>query len=325
MSTRARLQNANDSASLWNYNICPGWSPFDAHVLRLGLMKYGCGAWKQINYHFPGKNKNQLNQQTQRLFGQQALNEFSKLHIDPTRVKDANDLNVDAFRKNACIINTGNNLTNDQLKECQRQNQAKYGIPQAIYERIVVPVVMDRPTPCVTLVDECEKLREMYRCVHDIELRLEHLQRNGGKDQTVAAKMKNQSKSRKEKKEKNKENQAKNANANKKKQSDKTDDVEMGNEAKDTDAKENEAEQVPMDEDTAMAMALSLSASMEAANIDTPAIEKKAKKKSKKAKKSTTKKKAAKGKSRRSKKRKKMEDDDAEYVPGPAAKKAKTK
>merc|ERR1712154_648035 len=112
---------------------------------------------------------------------------------------------------------------------------------------IVVPVVMDAPTPCVTLVDECEKLREMYRCVHDVELRLEHLKRNGGNN-AANIKVRNQGKARKE----NKENQAKDANTNKKQeqlQSDKADDVEMNDvnakEAKDTDAKEEQAEAAP--------------------------------------------------------------------------------
>merc|ERR1712129_31412 len=244
---------------------------------------------------------NQLNGQTQRLFGQQALNEFSKLHIDPNKVKEENDKNTTAFRKNTCIINTGNNLTPQQLKKKQAENLKNYGIPQSIYERIVVPLVLDKPKPCVTLVDELEKLHEMYRCVLDIEIRLDDLKKHGAGETKTA---KTTSKSRKQKENKS-------ANANKKPEVEETSDIKM----------DGGAEMDPQ-----MAMAMALSASMENANIDTPAIEKKAKKASKqstakKSKKGATKKKKASTKSRRRKKRKKMEDGDEEYTPGPAAKK----
>merc|ERR1712129_354917 len=221
---------------------------------------------------------NQLNGQTQRLFGQQALNEFSKLHIDPNKVKEENDKNTTAFRKNTCIINTGNNLTPQQLKKKQAENLKNYGIPQSIYERIVVPLVLDKPKPCVTLVDELEKLHEMYRCVLDIEMRQAHLKKYGAGETKTA---KTTSKSRKQK-----ENKAANANTNTNKkpevQVEETSDIKMDGGAAEMDPE--------------MAMAMALSASMENANIDTPAIEKKAKKASKqstakKSKKGATKKK----------------------------------
>merc|ERR1712129_195632 len=268
-----------------------GWGAFDAHILRLGIMRYGCGSWVDLSRHFPGKNKNQLNGQTQRLFGQQALNEFSKLHIDPNKVKEENDKNTTAFRKNTCIINTGNNLTPQQLKKKQAENLKNYGIPQSIYERIVVPLVLDKPKPCVTLVDELEKLHEMYRCVLDIEIRLDDLKKHGANVGVAKAKT--------VKRRKQKENKAANANTNTNKkpevQVEETSDIKMDGGA---------------EMDPEMAMAMALSASMENANIDTPAIEKKAKKASKqstakKSKKGATKKKKASTKSRRSKKRKK--------------------
>merc|ERR1712129_578956 len=193
------------------------------------------------------------------------------------------------FRKNTCIINTGNNLTPQQLKKKQAENLKNYGIPQSIYERIVVPLVLDKPKPCITLVDELEKLHEMYRCVLDIVIRLDDLKKHGA---DVGVAKKKTVKSRKQK-----ENKSANANTNTnekpKVQVEETSDIKMDGGAADMDPE--------------MAMAMALSASMENANIDTPAIEKKAKKASKQ---STTKKKKACTKSRRSKKRKKMEDGD---------------
>merc|ERR1712228_101652 len=154
-------------------------------------MKYGCGAWRQINRHFPLKGCGQLNLQTQRLFGQQALAEFRKVHIDPNRVKVEND-KIEGFRKNTCLINTGNNLTLEQTKKRKAAHTEKYGIPKEICDQIVVPVVLDPPAPCNTLIDEIEKLREMYRCVYDIQLRLKQLQQNGGKNAAnISVKAKN--------------------------------------------------------------------------------------------------------------------------------------
>lgn len=106
-------------------------------------MKYGCGAWRQIGRHFPLKCCGQLNLQTQRLFGQQALAEFSKVHIDPNRIKVEND-KIEGFRKNTCLINTGNNLTKIEENKRKAAHTAKYGIPKEITDQIVVPVVLDR-------------------------------------------------------------------------------------------------------------------------------------------------------------------------------------
>merc|ERR1712228_313566 len=135
------------------------------------------------------------------------------------------------------------------------------------------------------LIDEIEKLREMYRCVYDIQLRLKQLQQNGGKNAAnISVKAKNK-----------KMKEANDDNNNKKVEE--AEDVEMKNENVDDIVAPPKAV-VAMDEDTAMAMALSMS--MQGANIDTPAIEKKAKKQTKpkstakKSKKGSTKKKSKK-------------------------------
>merc|ERR1712130_1051786 len=214
--------------SLWNYTLSPGWSVFDAHILRLAIMKYGCGAWRQIGRHFPLKGCGQLNLQTQRLFGQQALAEFSKAHIDPNRLKVEND-KIEGFRKNTCLINTGNNLTLEQLKKKKIEHAQKYGIPKEVIDQIVVPVVLDPPAPCDTLIDEIEKLREMYRCVYDIQLRLRQLRKNGGKN-VANISLKAIDKRMKESDDDNKNNN----NNNKVEEAD---DIEMKNSNEDNDKK----------------------------------------------------------------------------------------
>merc|ERR1712154_604468 len=175
-----------------------------------------------------------------------------------------------------------------------------------LYQRIQVPVVLDPPAPCEPVIDDIEKLREMYRCVYDIQLRLKHLKANRGNN---ANKMEKKS--------------TKNGNDTDNKKKSEDGDVEMGdndNNKNKNDKKKDDDGYVeimaspvpkkpvdvplaePMDDDVAMAMALS--ASMAAANIKTPAIQK----------------------TKPNKKRKKMESDgDEEYCPEPAKKRVKRK
>jgi len=291
MSTRARLQNSNDSKSLWNFTLSPGWSQFDAHILRLGLMRYGCGSWRDIGRHFPLKNCGQLNLQTQRLFGQQALAEFQKVHIDPNPIKVAND-KIEGFRKNTCLINTGNNVTAKENARRKEVHIKESGIPKELYERIEVPLVLDPPTLRKNVVDDIEKLREMYRCVYDIQLRIRHLEKVKG-----------------EKVPPSKAGAARKASAKSK------DDEKMDiAETPITRAKAMSmamASEQTMDDDAAMAMALSMS--MAQANIKTPAVERasRTKKKGQSGKKGSKKKKKKAGR-----KRKTCPDDgDEPYMP----------
>ena len=105
-------------------------------------MRYGCGAWRAINRHFPLKTCGQLNLQTQRLFGQQALAEFQKVHIDPNKIKVIND-KIEGFRKNTCLINTGNNVSAKEREARRQEHIRKYGISEELYTKIKVPIVLD--------------------------------------------------------------------------------------------------------------------------------------------------------------------------------------
>jgi hypothetical protein len=61
--------------SRWNFTASPGWTKEEAGLLKLCLMKYGIGKWREIQETglLPGKLIQQLNGQTQRLLGQQSL------------------------------------------------------------------------------------------------------------------------------------------------------------------------------------------------------------------------------------------------------------
>eukprot|EP01083_Nonionella_stella_P023303 64454_1 len=300
MTTRARLQNANDSKSLWNYTLSPGWSEFDAHILRLAIMRYGCGSWRSIGTHFPLKNCNQLNLQTQRLFGQQALAEFNKVHIDPNHILEIND-KIDGFRKNSCLINTGNNVSAQEKLRRRDAHIKTHGIPKELYEKIKVPVVLDPPVEGKTLIDHIEKLREMYRCVYDIDLRVQQLKNNPTKKtQKVQSKTKTDASNNSE--STNTNIKPSNANA-----------VDPDDDCKDVEMTEENERSIGGCVDADVALAMALSESMNAANINTPLPEK-----YKKAKKQGTKKRKAKNK------RKKMEEEQ-DYSPHFPKKKVRTK
>jgi hypothetical protein len=75
MTTNTKRIVAFDSPSLWNGTLSPGWTREEIQILRLAIMKFGVGSWSKIiaSGCLPGKNRAQLNLQTQRLMGQQSL------------------------------------------------------------------------------------------------------------------------------------------------------------------------------------------------------------------------------------------------------------
>lgn len=80
--SRKRIQH-NQSKSLWNYTLSPGWSDDEVDILKLALKKFGVGKWKKIlqSKCLPGKSIGQIYMQTQRLLGKQSLAEYMGLHL----------------------------------------------------------------------------------------------------------------------------------------------------------------------------------------------------------------------------------------------------
>ncbi|CAJ0633270.1 16504_t:CDS:2, partial [Entrophospora sp. SA101] len=105
------ILRSNDSASLWNCTLSPGWSREECDVFRKALMKFGIGNWAKIieSQCLPGKTNAQMNLQLQRMLGQQSTAEFASLHIDPLVIGEKNSKiqGPDIKRKNNCIVNTG--------------------------------------------------------------------------------------------------------------------------------------------------------------------------------------------------------------------------
>lgn len=135
-------QHHNDSKSLWNYTLSPGWTAKEVEVFRLALMKFGMGKWTAIvnSNILPGKTVGQLNNQMQRMIGQQSTNEFQGLHIDPKLVFEANE-GKEGVRKNGCLINTGKNPTREIVRRKREENKKRWGMKQEEIDIIVIPVL----------------------------------------------------------------------------------------------------------------------------------------------------------------------------------------
>ncbi|KAF9585807.1 hypothetical protein BGW38_000659 [Lunasporangiospora selenospora] len=172
MTAGARnILRSNDSASLWNYTVAPGWSINEAEILRKALMKFGVGNWSKIieSNCLVGKTNAQMNLQTQRMLGQQSTAEFAGLHIDPRLIGQKNSLiqGEHIRRKNGCIVNTGAKLSREEIRRRIAENKEQYELQEEEWSAIDLPLPED---PQLLLeAKRSEKVR--------LELELKNVQR----------------------------------------------------------------------------------------------------------------------------------------------------
>jgi hypothetical protein len=156
----------NDSKSLWNYTLSPGWTKQEVEAFRLALMKFGMGRWTAIvmSNVLPGKTVGQLNNQMQRMIGQQSTNEFQGLHIDPKFISIENE-KKEGVRKNGCLINTGLNPTREIVRRKREENKKKWGLSQEEIDAIVLPVLStaDMGKSVSTELTENERREKLIR------------------------------------------------------------------------------------------------------------------------------------------------------------------
>lgn len=133
----------NDSTSLWNCTLSPGWTQEESDILRDALIYYGIGNWKDIIEHgcLPDKTNAQMNLQLQRMLGQQSTAEFQNLHIDPYEIGKINSQKQgpNIRRKNGFIINTGGKLSREDIKRKIQENKENYELPEEVWSKIVLP------------------------------------------------------------------------------------------------------------------------------------------------------------------------------------------
>ncbi|KAJ3325477.1 hypothetical protein HDV06_004336 [Boothiomyces sp. JEL0866] len=184
-SGQRNIIRPNDSASLWNCTLVPGWTREESDILRKALMKFGIGNWKEVMEAgvLPGKTNAQLNLQLQRLLGQQSTAEFQGLHIDPAVIGEKNSsLTGDHIkRKNGFIVNTGGKLSRPELLKRIQQNKELYEISEEEWTKIELPVTA--PVPENVIIQEKQarlfELEKQLRIVEqEIKERLEYLQNN---------------------------------------------------------------------------------------------------------------------------------------------------
>ncbi|KAI8321589.1 hypothetical protein GQ54DRAFT_311663 [Martensiomyces pterosporus] len=153
---------SNDSASLWNCTLSPGWTQDEVQVLRKALMKLGVGNWMKIieSECLPGKTIAQMNLQTQRMLGQQSTAEFNGLHIDALEVGHLNSQKQgpEIKRKNNCIVNTGGKLSRDEVERRRVSHREKFEVAPEVWKAIVLP----KPDNPLLLLDrKREELKEL--------------------------------------------------------------------------------------------------------------------------------------------------------------------
>ncbi|KAJ2701272.1 hypothetical protein FB645_004706 [Coemansia sp. IMI 203386] len=182
---------SNDSASLWNCTLSPGWTQDEVQVLRQALMKFGVGNWMKIieSESLPGKTIAQMNLQTQRMLGQQSTAEFNGLHIDALQVGELNSKKQgDGIkRKNNCIVNTGGKLTREEVEERRKMHRERFEVKDEVWRNIVLP----RPdNPLVVLDRKREELKVLRNELQDVLKQidvLEQMDSTGSVDAAVAA------------------------------------------------------------------------------------------------------------------------------------------
>ncbi|KAI9259359.1 hypothetical protein BY458DRAFT_440457 [Sporodiniella umbellata] len=171
MTAGARnVLRSNDSASLWNCTLSPGWTEDESEILRNALMKFGIGNWAKIieSGCLPGKTNAQMNLQLQRLLGQQSTAEFAGLHIDPKVIgaKNSKIQGDHIRRKNNCIVNTGGKLSREELKKRVLSNKAEYELPEETWKPIELVKVED---PVAILELKRENLKELLQKLEKVQ------------------------------------------------------------------------------------------------------------------------------------------------------------
>ncbi|ORX78557.1 hypothetical protein K493DRAFT_412352 [Basidiobolus meristosporus CBS 931.73] len=165
---------SNDSASLWNCTLSPGWTEPEVHILRKAVMKFGIGNWAKIieSQCLFGKTIAQMNLQLQRMLGQQSTAEFAGLHLDPFVIGEINSKKQGPGikRKNNCIVNTGGKLTREEIKRRLLEHKRTYEISEEEWRSIELPKPEDPGAVLIAKKDELKMLEdELLRVVQKIQ------------------------------------------------------------------------------------------------------------------------------------------------------------
>ncbi|KAJ2642704.1 hypothetical protein GGH99_008686 [Coemansia sp. RSA 1285] len=169
---------SNDSASLWNCTLSPGWTQEEVQILRKALLRFGVGNWMKIieSECLPGKTIAQMNLQTQRMLGQQSTAEFNGLHIDALQIGQINSTKQgpEIKRKNNCIVNTGGKLTRDEIEKRRIAHKEKFEVSADVWKTIVLP---KQDSPHVVLERKREELKRLRAELDEVLAEIDDVER----------------------------------------------------------------------------------------------------------------------------------------------------
>ncbi|KAJ1649704.1 hypothetical protein IWQ61_009291 [Dispira simplex] len=164
---------SNDSASLWNCTLSPGWTQEEVQILRKALMRFGIGNWAKIidSQCLIGKTIAQMNLQTQRMLGQQSTAEFAGLHIDPFVIGELNSQKQGPHikRKNNCIVNTGAKLSREEIRRRLQEHKDTYELSEAEWLAIELPKPED---PLALIEAKRKELQELRTELDRVQQRI---------------------------------------------------------------------------------------------------------------------------------------------------------
>ncbi|KAJ1979787.1 hypothetical protein H4R34_002689 [Dimargaris verticillata] len=185
------ILRSNDSASLWNCTLSPGWSREEVQVLRKALMRFGIGNWAKIieSQCLIGKTIAQMNLQTQRMLGQQSTAEFAGLHLDPLIFGELNSQKQGPHikRKNNCIVNTGAKLTREEIKRRLQENKAAYELSEEEWMAIELPKPEDPLALIESKRQELHQLREELSVLEAKIAQVKQLQKSASDDEASSS------------------------------------------------------------------------------------------------------------------------------------------
>ncbi|KAJ1661727.1 hypothetical protein IW140_006323 [Coemansia sp. RSA 1813] len=170
---------SNDSASLWNCTLSPGWTQEEVQILRQALLRFGIGNWMKIieSECLPGKTIAQMNLQTQRMLGQQSTAEFNGLHIDALQIGEINSKKQgpEIKRKNNCIVNTGGKLTRDEIEKRRIAHREKFEVPAEVWKGIILS---KQDSPHVVLERKREELKKLKAELDEVLAEIDDIEKS---------------------------------------------------------------------------------------------------------------------------------------------------
>ncbi|KAJ5066145.1 ubiquitin-associated/translation elongation factor ef1b n-terminal eukaryote [Anaeramoeba ignava] len=132
-----------ECSSLNNFSKSPGWTKEETEVLRLSIMKYGLGNWKEILSRnlIPGKTRTQLTHHVMRMMGQQSTAFFKGIHFDTNQILKINQNDSISKRKGGIIIKKEKSYTKQEIETKRKKNEKKYGISSEEIDKISIPIL----------------------------------------------------------------------------------------------------------------------------------------------------------------------------------------